>query len=284
MGPGGSTSTTLGNILPGVTSTSLSPGVLPASHCFNGVQDGGEEGVDCGGSCWWSVCPRPRLEVSGPSTIRVNESVGVVVSDGKGVPVETNVAVRLPNGSVVVMRSGVDGNLTFNATLPGLWDLTAVKDGYESGRKSFVVLDVPVEVLVAVAAGTSFTLFLVGFVAFGYYSRRRVKVFVSTEALTFLVQEGALSKYKRVYVLPDGAQLFPEFSAEGRLKPVVLVEGEVASARGFGYEFNLTGDAAKSVMAARKIKARKIILVGEISEGLKEKLRPMDVVSVEDET
>jgi hypothetical protein len=145
-----------------------------------------------------------------------------------------------------------------------------------------VAFDTPL--LVAVAVGTSLTALLIGFLIYLHYHRRRVRVFVTTDALDFMIQEDILSKYKNVYVLSEAGLHHPDLRYEGKIHVVSLTDGELEKSEELKSEYDLPEDVAESVVAARKIKAKKLIVLREISMDLKDKVKPIEVSLAEDET
>ncbi len=188
-----------------------------------------------------------------------------------------NVAIDSTGFSLAT--SNDTGYLTVTASEPGLWRLTAFKDRYEPVEKTFLVYDAPIAV--AVAAGTSLTLL---FLLAGAYLlwRRHVKVFMTPTALRLLVQEDALGRYRRVHTLHSSSLRYPELADTGKLRSVTLNDGEREKASRLAEEYNIEEDFALSIVAAKKIGARELVVPQPPPMELLDELRPLKVKLVEE--
>ncbi|WP_299520441.1 T9SS type A sorting domain-containing protein [Winogradskyella sp.] len=82
--------------------------------CANGVQDAGEEGIDCGGTCP-NACPNPP---SGPPTTPPNRAPADVISVFSDAYTDETTEQRQSFGDAVVTELDFSGNAIISATTP----------------------------------------------------------------------------------------------------------------------------------------------------------------------
>lgn len=112
-------------------------------YCFNGYQDKNELGIDCGGPC--DLCPThivtPKLIVSVPREIFLGQDLDIDVTDKGGNKVESILKILMPSGSELQMRSNVDVKTVVKADLLGVWQVSAVRAGYKPAHTNITVVE-----------------------------------------------------------------------------------------------------------------------------------------------
>ncbi|MBD3388852.1 MAG: hypothetical protein GF416_07275 [Candidatus Altiarchaeales archaeon] len=109
----------------------------PPSSCKNGLQDEGEEGVDCGGGCVYCQS-LGDLSLEAPLEIVSGEEMTVqVTSAGEGV--EALVMAFKPSGESIFYGTDESGFLEMKADETGRWKLVAELYGYKPSEKSLEV-------------------------------------------------------------------------------------------------------------------------------------------------
>jgi hypothetical protein len=251
--------------------------------CFNGVRDQGEEGVDCGGSCW-SPCDysRPQLVIGGATLLEPNSTAFFKVTDQFGTEVgQINVALRNPAGDVEIITTDEHGQYNLTNTLAGMWKFTAVKDGFEPATKNLLAINIFSPQIIAAVAVIAGSTTLLPYLIFWFFYRRRQGTYVEPAAIRLMLDAREL---KKIHSLPQAAEIYPELMEEGRLKTIKITKKIQKEANQLKQLYNLTDDTSLTLAAAQQKRAKKTIINYDIPEELKTKLKPLKVSTTHEET
>lgn len=78
----------------------------PIASCFDGIMNGSEEGIDCGGTCVIVCPPSDKLEGDIVGTLELNASVEYLVTGP--VLVRDKAKLLIPAGTVIKVESGIN--------------------------------------------------------------------------------------------------------------------------------------------------------------------------------
>ena len=134
--------------------------------------------------------------------------------------------------------------------------------------------------IVVVAGSTT----LLPYLIFWFFYRRRRGIFIEPTSLKFFLNNGAIHKYKRVLTLPLGGELYPELKNMSIVKIVEIGAKEEEYILKLKQEYELSDEVAKSVACAQKKKAKKLVMLYDLPDELKQKLKHLEIALTEDET
>ena len=275
--------TTTTTNLPTITTTTIKP-TTSIFGCFNGFRDGDEDGVDCGGGCW-SPCDysRPQLVVGGPMLLQPNTTAEFKVTDQFGTEVgQTNVALRNPQGDVVVVSTNEYGQFNITEALAGMWKLTAVKDGYEPGTKNTLAIDITSpEVIAAVVVVVGSTT-LLPYIVFWFLFRRRRGTLVSPDAIKFLAGSEFMRSTKTFLTLSVGSELYPELVSSGKLQTVKVSSKDLSVSSDIKSRYGLADDLCLVFAIAKNMRVKKLIVSSGVSPELKAELGKLVILTLDE--
>lgn len=251
--------------------------------CQDGIKNDFETGIDCGGAC--PSCPDipyiPHLVVSTKEYVTKGSMLEINVKDEANNPVAVLIKITDTMGDITTVRTDSSGQYfilvkekddisektTFSDSFDmlGVWNITAYKAGYMPGTTSVTILN-PVGAIVS-----SVFLIIIFIIAIWSLFKLTSKTIADYNSIQYLMHEDRIQKHKRLYITEETFDKLSESIQEHKIKKIHLNLEDVEEAEKLSAENDIDVDLSKLIVAAKKLKARTILLTSEPSSELKNK-------------
>jgi parallel beta-helix repeat protein len=248
------------------------------STCSDGILGPGEMKVDCGGGCgdcpWIKVVDRYYL----------GENITIVVMNPRDGLI---LKIKAPDGKTTEYKIGSVGKstywtVTYLPNVSGMYYL--ILEGYD--ETNYLLLEgydekyitvrrhdiIPILEDIPEEIKSLFMPLMAGATVIYLWRRRRTKVVVDETTLNRFLTEGeALEKLVgergRLYVPSEERE---EYAEVRNVVPVELSDSDKEAAEQLSDQYGVTTDIAKTLLLARKLRAKRIITAAELPDELRE--------------
>ncbi|VVB51050.1 Carboxypeptidase regulatory-like domain protein [uncultured archaeon] len=234
-------------------------GTCRACHCVDGIKDADEENIDCGGADCISCLELhkfPPLVIKVPPEVVVGDEVNVGVHDDEGSPVSALLKFITPGNKIIRGIADENGTFRFTPGEEGKYSIYAIKSGYIPAEDN---LQSSSTFVPFITRASSYLLPLLALIFIAVILKSsRSNIVADDEAVNQLLEEGAINRYKKIYVTYATLKKYEE-KIPGKLEKIDLNENELRRSDELAGKLGITPQDAQMLILAEKAKAKALI-------------------------
>ncbi len=180
------------------------------------------------------------------------------------------IKLTMPNNQTMIIGDSFVPQILGNYTIELV--------GYDKGVLAVKERTLGEAVVNEIIKRKSYLLYIIFLAILYRFLRRRTKTVADSESVKGMIADGTIEDYKRLYVLAETKEMFPDLR---NLVPIELTDMDEDEAHEIASEHNIPLDMARKAVFARRVRAKALVTRMELPSELRDYLKGVTIASIE---